>query len=105
MDENLEFLGEVFDFRIVLVQRSKTNWKRGKVTTLNNLKPGQSARIIDVDLEGVELQRLMDMGFIENTIVKMIRNAPLLDPLDIEVRGYKAAIRRSEAQHIEVEMI
>lgn len=75
------------------------------MTTLSELTPGQTARILDVDLDGHELQRLMDMGFIEDTTVKMVRNAPLLDPIDVEVRGYMAAIRRSEAQQIEVEIL
>lgn len=44
------------------------------------------------------------MGFIEGTLIKVIRNAPLLDPLDIEIRGYLVAIRRSEAMGVEVQI-
>ena len=73
--------------------------------TLNELKPGQSARIIDVNLVGVNLQRLLDMGFVEDSTIKMVRNAPLMDPLDVEIKGYLAAIRKTEAQYIEVELL
>ncbi len=53
--------------------------------TLDGLAPGQECTICDVNLEGVELQRLLDMGFIEGTRLKVVRNAPLLDPLDVEI--------------------
>ncbi len=72
--------------------------------TLDQLTPGQECRVSDVSLEGAELQRLLDMGFIEGTLIKVIRNAPLLDPLDIEIRGYLVAIRRSEAMGVEVQI-
>ena len=72
---------------------------------LDELEPGQECAIIDVLLEGVELQRLLDMGFIEGTRLKVIRNAPLMDPLDIEIKGYLLALRRDEAKGVEVEVI
>lgn len=72
---------------------------------LDELNPGQECTIIDVLLEGAELQRLLDMGFIEETRVKVVRNAPLLDPLDIEIRGYLVALRRREAHGVEVELL
>jgi ferrous iron transport protein A len=71
---------------------------------LDELKPDQKCTIVDVLLEGAELQRLLDMGFIEGTRVKVIRNAPLMDPLDIEIRGYLIALRRHEARGVEVEV-
>ncbi len=72
--------------------------------TLDLLKPGQECTIVDISLDGAELQRLLDMGFIEGTAVRVIRNAPLMDPLDIEIRGYLVALRRHEAGGVEVEM-
>lgn len=72
--------------------------------TLDMPAPGQECMICDVNLQGIELQRLLDMGFIEGTRVKVIRNAPLLDPLDVELRGYLIAIRRNEAKGVEVEI-
>lgn len=69
---------------------------------LDEIKPEQECTILDILLEGAELQRLLDMGFIEGTRVKVIRNAPLMDPLDIEIRGYLIALRRHEAKGVEV---
>ncbi len=71
--------------------------------TLNELTPGQACTVLDLHMEGEQLQRLMDLGFIEGTKIRMVRNAPLMDPLDVELRGYQVAIRRNEAAHVEVE--
>jgi len=71
--------------------------------TLDELTAGQEGTILDIDLDGAELQRLLDMGFVEGTRVRMIRNAPLFDPLDVKLRGYLVALRRNEARAVEVE--
>lgn len=73
--------------------------------TLNEMVPGQECTIIDVNLDGAVLQRLLDMGFIEGTVLKVIRNAPLLDPLDVRIRGHLVAVRRKEAAGIEVAVV
>ncbi|PID57602.1 iron transporter FeoA [candidate division KSB3 bacterium] len=73
--------------------------------TLDMMQPNQECVIRDVTLDGAELQRLLDMGFIEGTPVKVIRNAPLMDPLDVEIRGYLIALRRHEASGVEVEAL
>ncbi len=72
---------------------------------LSNLKTGQKAVIINVHCEGEVLQRLLDMGFVEGTEVSVIRNAPLLDPIDLLVRGYRIALRLDEAKGVEVELV
>lgn len=72
--------------------------------TLDQMAPGQECRVCDVSLEGAKLQRLLDMGFVEGTRIRVIRNAPLLDPLDVEIRGYLVAIRRNEAKGVEVDI-
>lgn len=72
--------------------------------TLNELTPGQQCSIRDVNLDGAILQRLLDMGFIEGAMVSIVRNAPLLDPLDVRIRGNQVAIRRNEAAGIEVDL-
>ncbi|MFH0959778.1 MAG: ferrous iron transport protein A [Pseudomonadota bacterium] len=70
--------------------------------TLDKLLPGQEAEIVDVTLVGADLQRLLDMGFLEGTQIKMVRNAPLKDPIDVQIRGYLVALRRREASGVEV---
>lgn len=70
--------------------------------TLDQLRPGERGEIIDVTLEGSELQRLLDLGFIEGVKVWVIRNAPLRDPIDVELKGRQIALRRNEARGVEI---
>ncbi|MEA3486815.1 MAG: ferrous iron transport protein A [Thermodesulfobacteriota bacterium] len=70
--------------------------------TLNDVKPGQTCRIVCVNLDGATGQRLMDMGFMPGTKVKIVRNAPLVDPVDLLLRGYHVGIRHHEAKGVEV---
>ena len=48
------------------------------------------------------MRRLREMGLLPGTRVKFLRWAPLGDPLEIELRGYKLSLRRHEAELIEV---
>ena len=73
--------------------------------TLNGVKPGQECRVVKVTVEGVTGQRLMDMGIITGTRIKIIRNAPLMDPFDIHVKGSSLAVRRSDVRGVEVELL
>ncbi len=45
----------------------------------------------------------MEMGVVPGVSVRVVKSAPFGDPLEIRVRGYNLAMRRSEAQTIEVE--
>ncbi len=71
---------------------------------LSDLKTGERAVVVDVLHDGEKLQRLLDMGFVEGTEVRIIRNAPLLDPIDLYIRGYQIALRRDEANGVEVHL-
>jgi len=73
--------------------------------TLDELSPGQGCRIVRQNLGGATGQRLMDMGFMPGTEVKVIRNAPLVDPVDLFIRGYHVSIRHAEAKGVEVEQL
>lgn len=69
---------------------------------LDKLKPGQECELVDVHLSGADGQRLMDMGFMPGIQIKVLRNAPLTDPVELEIRGYNVSLRHSEAKYIEV---
>ena len=71
--------------------------------TLNDLPVGQSGRITAVGGEGALRLRLLDMGLIPRTLVKVIKIAPLGDPIEISLRGYTLTIRRDDAKEIEIE--
>ena len=70
--------------------------------TLDNLAVGQSAKITAVNGDGALRCRLLDMGLIPKTRVTLQKVAPMGDPIEIHVRGYKLTIRKEEAQKIEV---
>lgn len=77
--------------------------KRKTKMTLADLKRGESRTVISVSGEGAISRRLMEMGVVPGVSVSMIKSAPFGDPLEIRVRGYSLALRRSEAQTIEVD--
>jgi len=63
---------------------------------------GQLATIQSISHTGALGRRLADMGVIPGQIVKVVRIAPLGDPIEIELLGYNLALRKSEAKGIEV---
>lgn len=71
--------------------------------TLNDLETGKEAVITAVNGEGALRLRLLDMGIIPGTAVKIIKIAPLGDPIEITLRGYELTIRREHAKEIDVE--
>lgn len=73
--------------------------------TLRDLKIGQLARVIKVHGDGPIKRRLMDMGISRGATLTIIKVAPLGDPIEISVRGYKLSLRKSDAVSIEVEGI
>jgi ferrous iron transport protein A len=53
--------------------------------TLDEVKIGRECSVVDVLAGGALGQRLLDMGFVPGTRIKVIRNAPLIDPVEISV--------------------
>lgn len=72
-------------------------------TLLSDLTPGQTAQVLAFSGDLERTKRLREMGLLPGTKVKFIRWAPLGDPLEIELRGYKLSLRRHEAELIQVE--
>jgi Fe2+ transport system protein FeoA len=72
------------------------------MTTLENIPMNASARVVSVRGSGALAKRLMEMGVVPGASVRVVRAAPLGDPLEVCVRDYHLALRRSEAQTIEV---
>lgn len=67
------------------------------------LKPGDAGTVVDVLGDGAFRRRLLDMGFIKGAPVKVIKLAPLLNPIEYCVGGTHVTLRRKEAMHIVVE--
>ncbi|MBX3460911.1 MAG: ferrous iron transport protein A [Planctomycetes bacterium] len=75
------------------------------MTTLADLPAGASATVRGVTAEPSLEQRILEMGLLPGVQVKVLRFAPLGDPMEIRVMGYSLSLRRSEAACIEVEAV
>ena len=71
--------------------------------TINDLQIGEQGVISRVGGEGALRLRLLDMGLIPGTKVRLHKVAPMGDPIQIQVRGYELTIRRDDAKLIDVE--
>lgn len=69
---------------------------------LSNLKTGESGIIVKVHGHSNFQKRITEMGFVFGKRVKVILNAPLQDPIEYEIIGYKISLRREEADNIDV---
>ena len=69
---------------------------------LTNLPIGTTGKVIAVRGNNAITKRLMEMGVVPGVSVRVIKSAPFGDPLEVRVRGYHLAMRKNEADNIEV---
>lgn len=71
------------------------------LTTLNHLIPGERGTVENIAASTPSLRRrLLEMGLTRGTAIQLIRVAPMGDPIEISVRGYRLSLRREEASSI-----
>ncbi|MCH7755978.1 ferrous iron transport protein A [candidate division KSB1 bacterium] len=70
---------------------------------LERLKPGEEGTVISIQKNNSNSSDLMEMGLTPGTRVKLVKFAPLGDPMELNVRGYHLSVRRSEAKHVLIE--
>lgn len=73
------------------------------VSTLASVSVGTQAKVKNIIGETAVTRRLMEMGVVPGVSIRVVKTAPFGCPLEIRVRGYNLAIRRSEAQAIEIQ--
>ena len=73
------------------------------MTTLDKLEIGQSAVIKTVGGKGSRRQHFLDMGVIPDAVVKLVKYAPMGDPMEVTIHGYSLTLRKADAKLIEVE--
>ena len=71
--------------------------------TLDQIPRGTTARICDVTGDDTLAIRLMEMGLIEGEEIELLGAAPLGDPLEFSIRGYRLSLRANEARRVVVE--
>lgn len=70
---------------------------------LDELKAGSSGTITAVGGKGDLRCRLLDMGLIPHTKVRVVKIAPMGDPMELQLRGYSLTLRKEDAHDIEIE--
>ena len=68
--------------------------------TLDQLPEGQAATILDVEGDDAVAVRLLEMGLTDGELIRSLGAAPLGDPLEFEVRGYRLSLRIVEARRV-----
>jgi ferrous iron transport protein A len=69
-------------------------------TSLDNLNAGEEGRITGLSGATDVRRRLLEMGLTPGTLLRVVRFAPLGDPIDVEVRGYHLSLRKHEAGQV-----
>lgn len=69
---------------------------------LSQLKPGDKAKIAGYtqNVEKSYKLKLLSLGLIKGTEISIVKTAPLGDPMEIELRGYRLSLRKSEAEAV-----
>ncbi len=74
-----------------------------QVLTLDCLKVGRSAKVIQINNTGSIRRRLLDLGLIPGTIIKAELANPFQDPIAYQIRNALIAIRKEDSRNILVE--
>ena len=78
-------------------------WKGTTARTLDELSVGHSGVITQVGGEGILRCRLLDMGLIPHTKIRVNKIAPMGDPMELFLRGYTLTLRKEDAHNITIE--
>lgn len=75
------------------------------IKKLSELRSGEKGVIVSVNLNGLTRRRLLDLGFIPGTVITVVFESPLGDPVAYLVRDTIIALRKNESEKIDVELI
>ncbi|MBI5957831.1 MAG: ferrous iron transport protein A [Chloroflexi bacterium] len=71
--------------------------------TLADLQPGESGVVKELHSTGLQRRRMMDLGVVPGTVIRVEMRSPLGDPVAYRVRGAMIALRREQAQLVYLE--
>jgi len=80
----------------------KRKTDEAKIRTLADIPAGGRARVTRVNGTGRVTKRLMEMGVVPGVALEVVKAAPFGDPIEVRLRGYSLAMRKNEADAIEV---
>ncbi|MEN6411442.1 MAG: FeoA family protein [Veillonellales bacterium] len=70
---------------------------------LSHLQPGEKGIVAKVVGQGPVHRRIIDMGVVPGAMIKVLKYAPLGDPMEIKVKGFNLSLRKTEAEMIQIE--
>lgn len=85
------------------IKKPQTVQAEEKLATLAQTKPGQTTHVKQVLGPPNFRRRTIEMGFTRGAAIRTIRVAPLGDPIEVEIKGYRLSLRKSDAKNIIVE--
>jgi Fe2+ transport system protein FeoA len=89
----------------VIVERRNSMSQNQPGPTLADLQPGQSGVVAALQSTGLERRRMMDLGIVPGTLVRVEMRSPLGDPVAYRVRGAVVALRLVQARQIQIEQL
>jgi len=75
------------------------------VARLSDLKPDEKGMVRRVRSQGVTQEQIAEMGMVPGALVEVERVAPLGDPIEVKVKGYRLSLRKADAEDIDVEVV
>lgn len=71
---------------------------------LSELEPGEGGVVVSIGGRSGTRRRIMDMGIVRGAEIRVIRRAPLGDPVEFEIKDYNLSLRKRDAENIYVEL-
>ena len=71
---------------------------------LGEMERGERGKVVEISSCGSLRTRIMDMGIVRGAEIEMVRRAPLGDPLEFLLKGYRLTLRRGEAANVLLEV-
>ncbi len=72
---------------------------------LDEMERGERGKVIEISSCGSLRSKIMEMGIVRGAEIEMVRSAPLGDPLEFLLRGYRLTLRRGEAANVLLEVL
>jgi len=71
---------------------------------LSELEPGEQGVVVRIEGSSITRRRIMDMGIVRGAEIRVVRRAPLGDPVEFEIRDYNLSLRRRDAENVYIEL-
>jgi len=71
---------------------------------LSELEPGERGVVVRIEGSSATRRRIMDMGIVRGAEIRVVRRAPLGDPVEFEIRDYDLSLRRRDAENVYIKL-